>query len=152
MSTEHGALISNSFFIYVELIIALPVPTVNLTIHQQNFVKKGGSVELTCTVTSVASVDLVTWYHDNASIVSDLPEWQSKDRICSTRETENCVIETKFSLKIRDVGLSNSGYYTCSPPSLDVEPGNVYVLIIDRKYHMRHIQQLSYIFFLVRFT
>lgn len=118
--------------------------------------RKGGIVDLTCTVTSVASVDLVTWYHNNASIVSDLPEWQSKDRICSTRETENCVIETKFSLKLSNVGLFHSGYYACSPPSLDVEPGSVHVLVIDRKYHMGHILELSHfssnISIRVRFT
>lgn len=116
-------------------LISHPVPTVKLTNYPQSFVKSGGNIDLTCTVTSVTSVNEVSWFHNGTAIESDLPEWQSKNRSCVTRESQNCAIETKISLRIENVGLSDSGNYTCSPLSDNLEPANVSIEVIDRKCH-----------------
>lgn len=112
-----------------------PVPTVKLSNHSQSFIRSGANIDLTCTVTSVTPVNEVSWSRNDTEIESDLPEWQSKNRNCFTRESQNCAIETKFSLRIENVRLADSGIYTCSPLSDNVEPAKVFIQIIDRKCH-----------------
>lgn len=98
-----------------------PVPSIYLASTRTNFVRKGGNIELICTVTSAKPVEKVSWYHNDALIVSDQSPFESNDAIG----------ETKFSLTVENVELSSSGYYTCSSSLTDkLEPKKVYIQIL----------------------
>lgn len=109
------------------------VPAVNLTNNRSNFVGNGGRIVLACIVTSVSPVNEVSWYHNYTLITSDLPGWHSKNRICFTKETTNCVFETKFSLQIDNAEISDGGTYGCAAPLKYAMLAEVDIEVIDGK-------------------
>lgn len=110
------------------------VPSIRFSNGSHIFIRTNGTIDLTCTTTSVRSVDEIAWKLNNTLTEPDQTIWRTKARKCSTKEKENCIIETTFGLKIEKVSLSDTGNYTCSTTSQKVEPASIYVQVIDRKY------------------
>lgn len=83
---------------------------------------------------SAKPVDEVSWFHNDTLIVSDLPQWESNNGTCYSKE------ETRFTLTIENVKLTDNGNYTCSPSSDNAMPESYYVFILDGEYSMSQIQ------------
>lgn len=109
------------------------VPSLRFSNESDIFIRNGGTIDLTCTATSVKSVEEIIWKVNDTVIAHDQTLWRSKVRKCATKEKENCIIETAFDLKMENVSLSDTGLYTCSIDS-NFEPTKTRVRVIDRKY------------------
>lgn len=110
------------------------VPSIRFSNGSLIFIRTNGTVDLTCTTTSVKSVDEIAWKLNNTSIEPEQTIWRTKARKCLTKERENCIIETTFGLKIENVRLSDTGNYTCSTASHKIVPASIYVQVIDSEY------------------
>lgn len=96
------------------------------------FLRTGGTLELTCTLQSVASVEMITWYRENSLIESDQTRYEMTRQ--GSTPKENCVIETRFQLRFENVSLTDSGTYACASSYYShIKPAQINVEIIDPK-------------------
>lgn len=98
------------------------------------FIKHGGTINLTCSVTSQVSPEKVRWYHNDTIIQTRQTKWALKKRICASEDDENCAIETSFNLNIKDADAEKSGYYSCAMG--DEQPAKVYVEVLNGRWRV----------------
>lgn len=98
------------------------------------FIKPGGTINLTCSITSQLSPEKVQWYHNGTLIATRQSKWALKKRICASEDDENCPIETSFNLNIKEADAEKSGYYSCAME--DDQPAKVYVEVLNGRWRV----------------
>lgn len=87
-----------------------------MTIEDEShiFIRRGGTINLTCRIKLANLQEELTWYNNGTSIAPDQTQWMSSQRICSTKGRKKFSIETLFNLVIEAVDLGNCGAYECA--------------------------------------
>lgn len=101
---------------------------ISISIQPHIFIRNGGTINLTCTIVSEQSPDVVSWHYNGTLIATNQTQWQSKLRIC-TSEGMNCSIRTTFNIILKRANLEASGYYSCATENF--QPANVYVEVLS---------------------
>lgn len=109
------------------------VPNISFTNGAHIYIRSGGTIDLTCTITSVQSFETVIWKLNDTVTEPHQTVWRTKARKCATEEMELCRVLTTFGLTIKNAGLSNSGNYTCSTSVHTIDAAKIYVQVIHRK-------------------
>lgn len=110
------------------LFIDIAAPNITISDRPHIFVRNDGTINLTRTIVSIESPDMVAWYYNGTSIQTDQTQWQSKIRICMSDQTENCCIRTTFNLIIKAANSERIGLYSCATDK--IQSANVYVEVL----------------------